>query len=244
VIKARSSIPDPRLVTDGYIILDMKYTNMSADGKMVQNVSDILFETKIDPFMSLLKNSSASETIGEFTRTDTAHLLSIVGSTLAQKMGPELPSQDSFMFLGTKGDASLRNMAAAIDGNTVNSILFPTYRGALGFLEGAESSVQSFLSQRGLGNLRSKVFYLDIRDAGNKRVTSFNGAPLFVKALYKGQKTSVNDINVVVAEMGGGKSIRKLAASDILDMQHASDLGDGYVIFKTSTPGYFVVTDK
>ena len=48
-VKGRSNIPDPRLVQEGHIILDMKYTKMKENGDLVQNVSDILFETKIDP---------------------------------------------------------------------------------------------------------------------------------------------------------------------------------------------------
>ncbi len=236
-------VPDPRLVTEGHIILDLKYTTMKPNGELVQNVGDILFETKIDPFMSLLKNSSAKETVGEFVKTSKQDLLSMVGPELGAAMSPSLPSQDAFMFYGTKGKKSLRSMAAAIDGNTVSRLLFPTYRGVLGLLEDAIPAAEGILRERKYGRLSSDVFYFEVRDAGKNHVVSFNGASMFLKASYKGQQTDVNNINVVMADWGVNK-VRAIPASDILEVRPKGDLGEGYVIFKTTEPGYFIIADK
>ena len=109
--------------------------------------------------MSLLKNSSATETIGEFQKTSRDFIMSSVGPDLAAKMAGDLPSPDNFLFMGNKGDFTLRSMAALIDGNTINSLLFPTYRGVLGLIKEAVPETQNLLNARGYGTLRSDVFY-------------------------------------------------------------------------------------
>jgi hypothetical protein len=142
-----------------------------------------------------------------------------------------------------KGDFSLRNMAALIDGNTVNNILFPTYRGVLGLLKDAIPAANGILETRGYGSLRSDVFYFEVRDSARKHVESFNGASMFVLATYKGTKTNLNDINVVVANWAL-TSIEAVPMSELVEIQPAIDGNDGYVIFKMKEPGYFIVADK
>ena len=239
-VKVKSSF---RLVKEGHIILDMKYTKIKENGDLVQSVDEILYETKIDPFMSLLKNSSASESIGEFKKVSRDDVLTSVGPTLAAKMSLGLPSDVSYFFSVNKGDFTLKHMAALIDGNTINSLVFPTYRGVLGLLKDAIPAVNGILETRGYGRLRSEVFYFEVRDSAKKHVESFNGASLFVMAAYKGNKTNINDINVVVANWALS-SIEPVPAAEIVQLQPVINGNDGYVIFKMSEPGYFIVADK
>lgn len=242
-VKKVTTIPDVRLVDEGIITLDLPYLKLQDNGDITQNVEDILFETKIDPFMTLLKNSSAQETIGEFEKARTEDVLTGVGAEIASKMAGDLPSADTYLFMGNKGRFTLRKMAAAIDGNAVNSILFPTYRGVLGLLDDAVPAAEGILKTRGYGTLRSDVFYFEVRDASKKHVGSFNGAPMFVKASYKGGATRLDEINVVLANWGVN-SVKTVPASDLIAIQPADETGEGYVIFKMSEPGYFVVADK
>ena len=241
--KVLRTIPDTRLVEEGHYILDLPYMKLQANGDITTNVEDILFETKIDPFMTLLKNSSASEILGRFRAISTESVLASVGPELSALMAPELSSENSYFFQVNKGDFTLRNMAAVIDGNTVNSILFPTYSGALGMLNGSEPAVQDLLEARGYGQLRSDVFYFHVLDSARKDVTSFNGASMFIKVAYKGDKSSLNDINVVMADWSV-TTVAPLDASSLLAIQPATADTEGYVIIKTTAPGYFVVSDK
>lgn len=241
--KLVTTIPDNRLVEEGIITIELPYMKLQPNGDITENVEDILYETKIDPFMTLLKNSSASEIIGRFRPINTASLLGSVGSGLSTLMAPELSSENSFFFQVNKGDFTLRNMAAVIDGNTVNNILFPTYSGALGMINGAEPAVQDLLNARGYGQLRSDVFYFHILDSTRQDVPSFNGASMFIKVAYKGNKSNLNDINVVMANWEV-TTVATLAAESVLTMQPATAETEGYVIIKTTAPGYFVVADK
>jgi hypothetical protein len=242
-VKGRSTIPDPRLVAEGHIVLDMKYTKMKPNGDLVQSVDDILVETKIDPFMSLLKNSSVDEVTGEFRKISRDSTFSLVGSELATSMSPDLPSADHFLFVVNKGNVALRNMAALIDGNTVNSLLFPTYRGALGMLKESIPATEDILNNQGYGKLRSDVFYFDVRDAAKKQVTFFNDAFMFIKVTYKGNKTNLNEINVVIADWAV-TSVRTVPEPELVAIQPATELAEGFVIFKMTEPGYFVIADK
>ncbi len=238
-----TTIPDNRLVSEGVITLDLPYMQLQANGDITENVEDILYETKIDPYMTLLKNSSASEVIGQFRKTPTSSLLKIVGPELSGLMSPDLPSDNTYLFFANKGDISLRSMAAAIDGNTINDLLFPSYRGALGLIPGIEDATQGILNSRGYGKLRSDVFFFDVRDSGRKHVNSFNDASMFIKVAYKGNKTDLRQVNVIMANWAL-TSIKTVPASDLLMMQAADNEGEGYVIFKTTEPGYFVIADK
>ena len=102
---------------------------------------------------------------------------------------------------------------------------------------------QNLLNARGYGTLRSDVFYIEVRDAAKNHVPSFNGASMFVKASYKGNKTDLNAINVVGADWSV-TSISTIPHSELVAIQPARGSEEGYVIFKTTAAGYFVVADK
>ncbi|TXL12804.1 hypothetical protein BMR05_14170 [Methylococcaceae bacterium HT4] len=93
------------------------------------------------------------------------------------------------------------------------------------------------------GKLRSDVFFFDVRDQAKKHVTSFNGAPMFIQVTYKGNKTDLSQVNVVMANWDLS-TIESVPASDLLMVIPASDESDGFVIFKTTEPGYFIIADK
>ena len=242
-VNGRSSIPDPRLVKDGYIVIDMNYTRMLENGDLVQDVSDILFETKLSPFMSLLRNATAKENIGVFKKVPTSDVLGSLDADIARLMAPDLSGTNSYLYSVNTGDFSLRNMAALVTGNTLNDLLFPSYRGILGKLKDAIPAAKGILKERGYGTLRSDVFYFEVRDSGKAHVASFNDAKMFVKVAYKGNKTNRDAVNVVVANWSLS-SVKAVASSEIVAIKPAEDKEDGYVIFKMTEPGYFIVADK
>jgi len=255
-IKVIATVPDNRLVEEGIITLGLPYMKLQANGDITENVEDILFATRIDPFMTILKNSSANEVLGRFNKVKTADLLAgIAGTPFAANMQTDFVSSDSFLFQVNKGTVNLRNMVAAIDGNLTNKLLFPTYSGVMGKIMGAEAAVQGILDAGQYGKLRSDVFYFDVQDRARKSIQSLNGAYMYVKAAYKGNRSDLNSVNVITADMGV-TAIKQIPASDILMIQPASQgnplatvqpsqqTNEGFVIFRTTTLGYFIVADK
>jgi hypothetical protein len=241
--KTIRTIPDARLVAEGNYILDLDYMQIQPNGDVTENVEDILYSTKVDPFMSILKNSSATEVIGEFRKINTKSILSAAGPELGAMMAADLPSDDAFYFSPNKGTPNLRSMIAVVDGSTVNKLLFPTFRGTLGYVTGAESIAQDILNARGYGSLRSEVFYFAVRDSTKQLVESFNGAPMFIKVAYKGNKTDLNSINAVKVNWDA-TSVTQLPTSDLVMIQAATEDQEGFVILKTTSPGYFLIADK
>ncbi|BCG66046.1 MAG: hypothetical protein methR_P3922 [Methyloprofundus sp.] len=240
--KTLTIISDQRLVDEGIITIGLSYTKLQS-GALSQNVADILQVTKADPFMSLLKNSSASEIIGEFTKISTNALFQAIGSEFSSLVSSELTEANSFFFGSNKGAVNLRSMGAIVSGGAVNDIILPTYRAALGILNGAESSVQDYLNTHAYGQLRSRVFYLNILDDSKKPVTAFNGKTMLVSVAYKGNKTDLNDINVIFADTKVTKVI-PLSLADLVAIKPADAIDDGFVLIKIREPGYFLITDK
>jgi len=244
------------LVEEGIITLGMPYMKLQSNGDITENVEDILYDTRVDPFMTLLKNSSANEILGRFNKVKTADLLAgVAGTPFAANMQVDFVSPDSFLFQVNKGAVNLRNMVAAIDGNLTNKLLFPTYSGVMGKVMGAEAAVQGILDAGQYGKLRSDVFYFDVQDRARKSIPSLNGAYMYVKAAYKGNRSDVNSVNVITADMGV-TTVKQIPASGILMIQPASQgnpsatvkpsqqTNEGFVIFRTTTLGYFIVADK
>lgn len=242
--KMVTSIPDTRLVKEGIVTLDLAYNKLQDNGDITQNVADILNETKADPFMSLLKNSSADEVTGRFTKIPTANLLKVAGDKLGALLAPDFLGTNSFVFALNKGALSLRSMILAISGSAVGDILLPTFRLKLGML--AESSIitaQNILRARRYGALRSRVFYFDLVDSNNQPIGGFNGGTMVMKVPYKGVQTDLDKINIVMADSSATR-IYTLSRSDLLMIEPANDLDDGYILFKMRESGYFLVADK
>jgi len=241
--KIVAHIPDVRLVSEGIVSIGLAYSQLQPNGDITQNVADILFETRLDPFMSLLKNSSATEIIGEFTAISTHDVLGMVGPELATLLAPDFSNDTSFIFSSNKGSNSLRSMITVINGSTKNNLLLPTFRVVLGELQDAETTTQKFLEERGYGGLRSKVFYLEVLDKHAKQVTSFNGAEIYIKVPYKGRLTGLYNINIVVSDRLFTE-IKVLPITDLVMLRPATVDEDGFVIFKMQKTGYFIISDK
>lgn len=241
--KVVARVPDVRLVTEGIVEVGLSYSKLQSDGRITQNVADILLETSIDPFMSLLKNSSATEITGKFTEITTDELLRLAGVELAELLAPVFQNDSSFIFNINKGIPDLRSMVAVINGSVVNDIVFPAFRGALGVFKGAGNVAQDVLDARGYGQLRSEVYYFDVLDKSKNHITTFNGSAIYIKVPYKGVQTNLSNINIVVADRLLTR-INQVPAADVLMLESASVVEDGFVIFRVTELGYFLVADK
>ena len=62
---------------------------------------------------------------------------------------------------------------------------------------------------------------------------------MFIKAAYTGSKTGVASLNIVMASWDL-VTVKTVAPEDILMMAPATDGEEGFVVFKTTEPGYFI----
>jgi hypothetical protein len=101
----------PSLVQEGVVKLDMPYFKVSADGKIVENVSDILYETKITPFTTALRASEQSLIGGEFKIVSTEQALAAfdTGNALVNSVALTLAGNKSFLFHNRRRRQSYRS---------------------------------------------------------------------------------------------------------------------------------------
>ncbi len=236
-------LPDVRLVNEGIVRLGMPYFNLEADASVTQSVDDILYHTRIDPFMSVFKNSSAREVNGVFLPVTSALLLNVVGVEIAREMQADFKHANSFVFQVDKGSKSIRHTALAINGSLTNDLLIPTLHAELGYFNGIQQAIQGYLDGRQFGKLRSEVYYLNVFDSQQRAVTDFQEAAIYFIAPYYGSQTEAARINLIFADSQLSK-VEPLAAENIVKIQAATAIDHGFVIFKSKQTGYFLISDK
>ncbi len=186
-VKEVVQLPDRRLVDEGIVVLDMPYMKVDDTGRVTENVGDILYTSKLDSSMTILKNSTARAVTGEFKPIKSAELIG-VAANFGLALQQDLPSVDSFMYATLKGKAAVRkNLALAIDGGGVNELTFTSYRVEVGLIPGAGvDAAKDLLNRNSLGSLSSDVFVIDISNKSKGRVENVGDRPLLVMMPYRG----------------------------------------------------------
>jgi len=236
------SLPDKRLVDEGIVVLDLEYFKLENDGSVVENVSDILFATKVDPHMTVAKASSATVAEGEYQRVEAEKALDMTGiidTTIRATILAELGHGEVFLYNPHQGDATIVATAIIARSAGTMELLLPSYRVGTEVLSGTSASSGN-LDRAGLGAVSSKIVSLTTQDVNKQDVTQFPG-DVFVKIPYTGSATSINDIQVASSQDG---SIWSFFDGQIIALNPHTELSDGYVIFATSHFTEFAIVDK
>ncbi|MFW5443644.1 MAG: cytochrome C [Methylococcaceae bacterium] len=236
------SLPDKRLVEEGIVVLDLEYFKLQNDGSVIENVSDILFATKVDPHMTIAKASSATIAEGEYQRVEVEKALDTIGiidEAIRATMLAELGGGEVFLYNNHQGDPTI--VATAIIARSAGTLelLLPSYRVGTEVLDGSSAS-SSNLDSAGLGTVTSKIVSLVTQDANKQEVSQFS-SDVLVKIPYTGSATSINDIQVANSQDGTNWSIFD---GQIIALNPHTELSDGYVIFATSHFTEFAIIDK
>jgi hypothetical protein len=246
--KEVTTLPDRRLVEEGIVILDLEYMKVDADGKVTENVSDILFATKVDPFMTLLQKkgiNTVAEALGYFAPIKiNAEVYAEVALNDEDKakLAARLQSGNALVFKANPTNEKVRGLAVIADADTsINTKVLPSYRIMLGLLndKGVEAAKQ-VLQAKNLGNLSSDVTYFRAEDDKRKLVRTMVGGDVLLKVPYQGSKTDTSAINVAYIDWAV-EEVGQVPASDIIAIQSGLN---GYVIFKAAATGFYFVADK
>jgi len=212
-------------------------------------VSDILFVTKVDPFMTLLQKKgidTLTEAVGSFTAPDAnASVFTEVGLNDADKpkLEARLQSGKGLVFKANAANAGMKGLAVIADAESTNATLLPKYRIMLGQLnDKGIDAAKAILQASELGDLRSGVAYFRAHDEVRKLVTNMVGGDVLIKLPYQGAKISTASVNVAYIDWSVD-GINTVAAEDIVAIQ-AKVAEDGYVIFKASATGFYFIADK
>ncbi len=248
--KEVTELPDRRLVDEGIVILDFEYMKIDADGKVTENVSDILYATKVDPFMTLLQKKgidTVNEAVGAFAKADDNEAVFkavALNDADKTKLATSLQSGKGLVFKANATNEGMRGLAVIADAESVNKDLLEDYRVMLGILnEKGIIAAKEVLNASDLGNLSSSVVYFRMHDNQRKLVNTMVGGDVLLMVPYEGVKTAVSAVNIAYINWAVD-SVNTVDEADVIAIQPKVGTENGYVIFRASATGFYFIADK
>ncbi len=239
--KSVTSLVDPRLIDEGLVILDMPYMKVDAAGEVTVNVADILYQTLIDPSMTVLRSARARQVSGLMQRKLAAGVIAdgiVANAADVQKLQDLFGNGEIFVYRPNYGDASLRSTALLAEINAQSDLLYPSYRFEIALA--ADSRIRQ-LANAGQGTLVSPLISLLARDRRSQAVTRFDSARLLVRLPYTGSSDDLQQLRVVTSSVAGQWT--PIDSADIVTVQPQTNAHEGYVLFWTAHFSDFAVTD-
>jgi cytochrome c553 len=239
------TIPDQRLLDEGHIRFDAPYLKRDpANGHITARTGDVLHATRIDPFLTIAKNSSAKHIFGDLRATTLSAALgniNMVNDDYRKALEASSGKTPVFYFNTSHGAADLQNAAVIGLGGGIADKVLPEYRLTLDLYADLPQSLVSTLEAQVAGSkLTSSAFWFNAKDKQNKTITQFM-EPLYIKMPYKGKATTPEGVRILSS--ADGSVIKQLEVKSIIDVKPDNDAHAGYVIFSTSQFGWFAVLD-
>ncbi len=236
-VKEVTRLVDRRLVDEGLVELELPYMKMDDSGLVTENVADILSVTRVDPFMTILKASSARDATGRVVPVPLEKGLAAIGAegAVATALANSFPTGEMLLYRPIHGAAALRALAVMPESNGTNERIFPAYRLRAAV---AGESVTAAARGAGLGVLASPVFRLEARDDHNRPVSLFTD--VLVKLPYQGSAKEAGAVQVIHSVDGSEWSP---LSGQLVAFRPDDGQADGMVIFRTGHFSYFAVVD-
>jgi hypothetical protein len=244
IVKDVTTVPDKRLVDEGYIVFRMDTYQVHADGKVTENVGDILYSSRLDPFVTFLKASSATFQEAEFKTNTLVPTLAKIGvmggikDQLVASLGGDVPV---FVLDTHQGSNALKGSSVFAVNQGTAGLLLPNYRVEAQTITNTPAELVSLVENVIPGSkLASSIHGFVAKDKNRVRVPNLLD-PVYVKIPYTGRATSANQIKVLYSETGA--QIGMLDPSHIVSFNPHTEASDGYIIFNTTQLQYFAIMD-
>ena len=243
-IKEVTTLPAKRLVDEGIVKLGLDYMKVDDAGVVSMNVGDILYSTKVDSFMTILKSSSAIVAEGEWKiAEDINQALDKAGlhGTIRELATQQLDANRVGYIHNTKGDTFIRKANVMINlDDPVNNAIMPKTRVKM-LVRKNGPDVADWIRSQGLGELASDTIYFGLNNQDKSAIQFLPSAPALIKIAYRGSATVPSGVSVL-ASIDGGEIIA-MDQSSIVAIQPNTDQAEGFVLFKTPHSGYFALAD-
>ena len=245
-VKEVAEIPDKRLVDEGYIVLGLDYFKVDEQGVITENVSDILYSTKVNPFMTILKASNAVVNNGQFkasTLFDAMTEINLSSAVIDSVEQSGLGSEKVFLYNSHQGDPALRGSALIVLSYGSADVLFPSYRAKAGVYKSITPEVKNTLN--GIvpnARVASAIYHFNVIDKNNQNVTHF-AEKIYIKLPYSGASSNIDALKILYVNTGSNE-INTLDKANIVSVQAQTELSDGYIIFHVDSLGYFVAMSQ
>lgn len=244
-VKTVAQLPDKRLVDEGIVVLGLDYFKVDESGKITENMDDILYSTKINPFMSILKASNAMVSTGQFRRQNINTALTSAGlssADLSAQLSGYPGMEEIFSLASYQGNAALKNAHVFAPSYGANTLLLPNYRVENSVITDIHPSIRQMLTRVLPGSdPNSAIHGFMVKDKNNQGISHFN-ENLMIKLPYQGLANDPNKIAVLYSI--DGSTVQILDNSQIIKVQPESEIQSGYVLFSSQNAGYFVVMDR
>lgn len=235
-----SALSDPRLISEGIVILDRPYMK-AENGSIRMNVSDLLYYTKINPSLSALDYGAATAVAGQLARTTTEEGFATAGLSAPDGEGLALLASrpELFVYAPRQGVTALRQVALVLPVDAASLAVAPGYRAEVAI---AEADVARRAAKSGAGGLASDVYSLEMRNAAGEVVHNFGDARVLVKLPYDGTSTKPEAVQVVTSV--DGSSWTTVDAANIAAIKPQTADTPGYVAFWTDHFSLYAVADR
>jgi hypothetical protein len=221
---------------------------MKADenGKVTENVSDILYASKVDPSMSIFRAATADVAAGTVKRMSAAEAIAAAGVTdaeLAAMLEDLFPAGEVFVYQPKYGNSYVRAVTLMPEANGQTELIFPSYRMQVAL---SASAVVATIDAAGLGGLVSEVFSLQATDSNSNEVTYFSGNRILVKLPYQGSNVNPDQVKVIFT--ADGSNWTAINTDDVVTIQPHSDVAGaeskGFIAFWTDHFSDYAVVDS
>jgi hypothetical protein len=238
-----AKLPEKRLVDEGVFELGQPYYRVDGSGRITESVPDVLYASRLESSMTILKAESSRAAAGEFKLFPAAEAAGYAG--LSAEAGARLSGRlggDWLLFNSTLGQESIRRFALMLSANPITRLLLDDGRAE------AESREVGPGDRRPLkkllwGRPASDIYSLALADAARRPVKDFLGNELVVKLPYRGEAVSARLLRVAWSD--DGKRWRRLPRRDLVEFHPGSGGEPGYVLARTTRPGArWVVMEK
>jgi len=246
--KVVASILDPRLVSEGVVILDMPYMKLSEaaneDGEfdITESVSDILYASRVDPSMSILGSARAKVMVGKMDESvapaEVTTNSGITNQADVDLLNAELTGSSYYQFVPQYGDDEIRRVALVMESNGQTDLVMPTYKMEIAV---AKEATVTKADSAGFGGLVSPVVELGAFDSEGGEVSYFGGNRMLVKLPYDGSSDDLGQVRIITS--ADGETWTMVDVDNIVLVRPKTNLADGYVAFWTEHFSYYAVAD-
>lgn len=244
--KVVGSIVDQRLVSEGIIVLDKPYMKLDVaeDGSadITENVSDILYASRVDPSMSILGSARAKVMAGKMddsvSPADVTTNSGITNQADVERLNSELNGSSYYQFVPQYGDDEIRRVALVMESNGQTDLVMPTYKMEVAV---AKEATVTKADGAGFGGLVSPVVELAAFNSEGDEVSYFGGNRMLVKLPYDGSSDDLDQVRIITST--DGETWTTVDADNIVLVRPKTNLADGYVLFWTEHFSYYAVAD-
>jgi hypothetical protein len=244
IVKKITTVPDKRLVDEGHIVLSGDTFKVDAQGNVTETVGDILYSSRLDPFVTFLKASSSEYQEAELKSGQLILALAKMGVVNGIKdqvvglLGGNIPV---FYLKAHQGSGALRESSLFGANAGTLGLLLPSYRVETQTITNVPANLVKIIEGVIPGSkLASSIHAFLVKDKARARVTNLL-APLYVKIPYRGRATSSAKVKVLHSETGAQIGI--LDPSQIVAFNPHTEASNGYLIFKSTQLQYYAILD-